>query len=101
MSAGGFAIDRGQVLLDKPIKMLGLNEVRINLHPEVTAKVSMNVARSEDEATRQAKGEDVMAVRDEAPEFQTFDENAVFEEGARPSDEAGADAGGAETSAKS
>ena len=101
VSAGGFAIDRGQVLLDKPIKMLGLNEVRINLHPEVTAKVSMNVARSEDEATRQAKGEDVMAVRDEAPEFQTFDENAVFEEGARPSDEAGADAGGAETSAKS
>ena len=84
VSTGGFKVDRAQVLLDKPIKMLGLHEVRVSLHPEVNAKVSMNVARSEDEATRQAKGEAVMAIKDEAPEFETFDENAVFEEGARP-----------------
>ncbi len=83
VTTGGFAVDRAQVLLDKPIKMLGLHDVRISLHPEVSAKVSMNVARSEDEATRQAKGEDVMAIKDETPEFETFSEDAVFEEGAK------------------
>jgi len=84
VSAGGFRIDRGQVMLDKPIKMLGLHPVRVGLHPEVICNVTMNVARSQDEADRQARGEDVTSVRDEAPEFQTFDADAVFEEGAAP-----------------
>jgi len=61
--------------------------VRVSLHPEVIAAVSMNVARSKDEAERQARGEDVTAIKDEAPTFQTFDENAVFEEGAAPRSE--------------
>jgi large subunit ribosomal protein L9 len=88
VTTGGFKIDRGQVLLDKPIKTLGLHATRVALHPEVSAKVTINVARSNDEAERQAKGEDVMAVKDEAPEFETFSEDAVFEEGApRPSEE--------------
>ena len=82
VTAGGFAVERGQVLLDRPIKSLGLHEVRVSLHPEVIAKVTMNVARSTDEATRQARGEDVTQIQDEAPAFQTYDENAVFEEGA-------------------
>ena len=84
VTAGGFSTDRGQVLLDKPIKTLGLHDVRVQLHPEVISKVSMNVARSEDEATRQARGEDVTQIKDETPEFQTFDENAAFDEGAAP-----------------
>jgi len=92
VTTGGFKVDRGQILLDKPIKNLGLHPVRVSLHPEVTCKVSMNVARSNDEAERQARGEDVTAVKDEAPQFQTFDENAVFEEGAAPKAEGEAEA---------
>ena len=84
VTTGGFSTDRGQVLLDKPIKTLGLHDVRVQLHPEVISKVSMNVARSEDEATRQARGEDVTQIKDETPEFQTFDENAAFDKGAAP-----------------
>ena len=89
VTAGGFSTDRGQVLLDKPIKTLGLHDVRVQLHPEVVSKVSMNVARSQDEATRQARGEDVTQIKDETPEFQTFDENAAFDEGAAPKEAEG------------
>ena len=84
VTAGGFKVDRGQVLLDKPIKNLGLHPVRVSLHPEVTCKVTMNVARSSDEAERQARGEDVTKVEDETPAFETFNADAVFDEGAAP-----------------
>jgi large subunit ribosomal protein L9 len=84
ISEAGFSIDRRQVVLDKPIKTLGLHEVRVVLHPEVQVKVSMNVARSQDEAERQAKGEDVTVVKDEAPQLETFNPDAMFEEGAAP-----------------
>lgn len=84
VTAGGFKVDRGQVQLDKPIKTLGLHPVRVSLHPEVLAKVTMNVARSTDEAERQARGEDVTKVEDETPAFETFNADAVFEEGAAP-----------------
>ncbi|MFM9977913.1 MAG: 50S ribosomal L9 C-terminal domain-containing protein, partial [Sphingomonadaceae bacterium] len=60
-AAGGFEIARSAVILDKPIKTLGLHSVRINLHPEVNSSVTLNVARSADEAERQAKGENVIA----------------------------------------
>ena len=79
VTAGGFAIDRRQVMLDKPIKALGLHEVRVALHPEVTVKVSINVARSADEAERQSRGEDVTVVRDEAPQIETYSEDAAFD----------------------
>jgi large subunit ribosomal protein L9 len=59
MEAGGFTVQRGQVALNQPIKRIGLHEVRIALHPEVDTKVTVNVARSEDEAARQARGEDL------------------------------------------
>ncbi|WKW51715.1 50S ribosomal protein L9 [Rhodomicrobium lacus] len=65
VTAAGFTVDRGQVLLDHPIKTLGIHEVRVSLHPEVSVKVSVNVARTEEEALRQAKGEDVLHERDE------------------------------------
>ena len=84
ITAGGFNVDRRQVLLDKPIKALGVHEVRVQLHPEVIVKASINVARSTEEAERQARGEDVTVIREEAPEIETFSEDDAFEEGARP-----------------
>lgn len=59
VTSGGFTIERSQVLLDHPIKSLGLHDVRVGLHPEVEIKVAVNVARTEEEAQRQAAGENV------------------------------------------
>ena len=84
ITAGGFSVNRNQVLMDKPIKALGVHDIRVQLHPEVIVKVTLNVARSTEEADRQARGEDVTVVRDEALDIETFSEDAVFEEGARP-----------------
>lgn len=61
MTAGGFTVARSQVTLDQPIKTLGLHKVAVLLHPEVSASVTINVARSVEEAERQARGEDVLA----------------------------------------
>lgn len=61
VSEGGFSVTRGQIVLDRPIKTLGLEPVRISLHPEVVVEVTVNIARSEAEAERQARGEDVLA----------------------------------------
>jgi large subunit ribosomal protein L9 len=58
-TAGGFTVERRQVRLDRAIKTIGLHEVKITLHPEVEVPITMNVARSEDEAGRQARGEDL------------------------------------------
>jgi large subunit ribosomal protein L9 len=58
-AAGGFTIERRQVRLDRAIKTIGVHEVTITLHPEVEVPISMNVARSPDEAERQARGEDL------------------------------------------
>jgi large subunit ribosomal protein L9 len=55
VTAAGFTIDRRQVVLDKPIKTLGLHPVRVALHPEVIVTVTANVAKSEDEAAQQEK----------------------------------------------
>jgi large subunit ribosomal protein L9 len=80
VTAGGFTIDRRQIVLDRPIKTLGLHPTRIALHPEVIVQVTLNVARSQDEAERQARGEDVTMVREEKMELETFDPDALFEE---------------------
>jgi large subunit ribosomal protein L9 len=58
--AEGGQIDRAQVVLDRPIKALGVHPVRVRLHPEVTITINVNVARSHDEAERQARGENVI-----------------------------------------
>jgi len=55
----GFKVARSQVTLPNPIKVIGLHSVEVVLHPEVTSSVTINVARSEDEAERQAAGEDL------------------------------------------
>jgi large subunit ribosomal protein L9 len=86
VTAGGFTIDRRQVILERPIKNLGLHPVRVALHPEVVVTVSLNVARSEDEAERQSRGEDVTMVKEEKLELETFNPDEVFEEGAAPPD---------------
>ena len=83
VSAGGFDVHRNQILLDKPIKALGVHPIRVQLHPEVIVKVSINVARSDDEAQRQARGEDVTVVREEALDIETFSEDDAFEGGGR------------------
>lgn len=76
----GFAVARGQIVLDRPLKELGLHEVRIILHPEVSVTVTVNVARTEDEAERQARGEDVTQRRDEdEEEEEAIEAEEVFE----------------------
>ena len=77
VNAEGGKVDRAMVVLDKPIKTLGMHPVKLKLHAEVTVTVNINIARSQDEADRQARGENVIA--------------AQFEEDARLDAEAAAD----------
>jgi large subunit ribosomal protein L9 len=77
VNADGGKIERSMVVLDKPIKTLGLHEVKVRLHPEVTITVTLNIARSQDEAERQARGENVI--------------NSQFEEERIASEQAAAD----------
>src|SRR5262245_21427578 len=85
VTAGGFSIERRQVMLDKPIKNLGLHEIRISLHAEVEPHILINVARSPDEAARQARGEDVSAKAMSEAEDDALNARmaaaALFEEG--------------------
>ena len=60
--ADGFSVARSQVDLTNPIKTVGLHAVALNLHAEVSVSIKVNVARSEDEAARQAQGEDMTVV---------------------------------------
>ncbi|MDR3408994.1 MAG: 50S ribosomal protein L9 [Methylovirgula sp.] len=64
VSAGGFKVGREQIALITPIKTLGLHGVAVHLHPEVEAKITVNVARSPEEAERQAKGETLTVVEE-------------------------------------
>ena len=69
----GFAIDRKQFTLKTPIKELGLHEIEIKLHPEVSASVTVNVARSLEEAKLQASGksiQDLAAEQEQEAEFE-------------------------------
>jgi large subunit ribosomal protein L9 len=79
LHADGAHVTKAQIVLDKPIKAIGLHEVRVTLHPEVSVIVKVNVARSPEEAELQAKGVDVMAEmfeRDEAGFTEDYDPNA-------------------------
>ncbi len=83
VTEGGFTVDRRQIIMDKPIKTLGVHASRVMLHPEVIVDISLNVARTAEEAERQARGEDVTVVKDEKLDIETFSED-MFEEGAAP-----------------
>ncbi|MBO6638338.1 MAG: 50S ribosomal protein L9 [Roseitalea sp.] len=100
----GFRVGRNQVDLKQPIKTIGLHEVDIVLHPEVETRITLNVARSADEAERQAAGEDLSSAEaiyganeDAFESLADFDEDGVpvdpdaFEEGAAPEAAAEAD----------
>jgi large subunit ribosomal protein L9 len=83
INAAGGKVERSMVVLDKPIKTLGMHEVKVKLHAEVTVSVTLNIARSEDEAERQARGENVI-------ESQFAEERAAAEETAQDLLEGGA-----------
>jgi len=87
ITAGGFTVARTQVPIDKAIKTIGLHQVSVVLHPEVRVPVTLNVARTEDEAERQARGEDVLEEQTEEQETEAA-AVALFEEGAGPAAEA-------------
>ena len=79
LEAEGAHVTKSQVVLDRPIKAIGVHEVKIALHPEVSVTVKVNVARSPEEADLQAQGVDVMAQmfeRDTAAFTEDYDPNA-------------------------
>ena len=80
ITESGFSVARHQVQLDKPIKVLGVHPLRVTLHPEVIVTVNVNVARSEDEAERQARGEDVTVEVEELDEDEAIAAEEVFED---------------------
>ncbi len=75
----GAKVSKSQIVLDRPIKAIGMHEVKVALHPEVSVTIKVNVARSPEEAELQAQGIDVMASmfeREEAGFTEQFDPNA-------------------------
>ena len=79
LEAEGAHVTKSQVVLDRPIKAIGMHEIKVALHPEVSVTVKVNVARSPEEADLQAQGVDVMAQmfeRDEAGFTEEFDAGA-------------------------
>src|SRR5271155_3167212 len=83
MEKAGFKVDRHQINISVAIKAIGLFTIPVVLHPEVKVNITVNVARSEDEAERQARGEDVLTGRTEQEEAVVAAEE-LFEEGAAP-----------------
>ena len=79
-TAEGFTIARSQIVLDKPVKELGIHDIRIILHPEVSANVEINVARSQDEAELQAQGKSIQELRAEEEAAEAFDVAELFED---------------------
>jgi large subunit ribosomal protein L9 len=68
VTEAGFTVEKSQVVLDRPIKSLGLHTVRVVLHPEVSVTVTANVAHSAEEAAMQAEGIDPLRAREEDEE---------------------------------
>jgi large subunit ribosomal protein L9 len=91
----GFSLDRRQIQLDHPIKALGLHELSVSLHPEVEVAITVNVARSKEEADIQASGKSVQEVRAEeeaaldAEAAAEFDVERLFDEEGQPVEERG------------
>jgi large subunit ribosomal protein L9 len=86
MEKAGFKVDRHQIQISQAIKAIGLFTLPVVLHPEVKVNVTINVARSEDEAAALARGEDVLAEKTEAEEAKAAAED-MFEAGAGPKPE--------------
>ena len=80
-TAAGLSITRQQVVLEHPIKSLGLTQVRVMLHPEVSIPVTVNIARTPEEAERQSRGERIGA---EADDEEAVGAETLFDPGAAP-----------------
>jgi large subunit ribosomal protein L9 len=79
LEAEGHKVAKSAIVLDKPIKAIGVYDVKVALHPEVSVSIKINVARSPEEAEMQAKGVDVMSAmfeKDEAGFVEAYDPNA-------------------------
>jgi large subunit ribosomal protein L9 len=76
----GFTVERRQIVLDRPVKELGLHPIRIVLHPEVDATIKVNVARSREEAELQATGRTIQDLRAEEEAAAEFDISELFED---------------------
>ena len=92
LAADGISIERSQVVMNAPIKAIGQYKIPVALHPEVEVTITVNVARSADEAERLARGEDVTVQREETDEEAAAADaekaaEALFEPGARGTDE--------------
>jgi large subunit ribosomal protein L9 len=70
LTKDGVSVERRQIVLNAPIKVIGLHTLPVALHPEVEVKITVNVARTPDEAERQARGEDLTVSRTEQEEAQ-------------------------------
>jgi large subunit ribosomal protein L9 len=87
ITEAGVTVDRRQVKLSRPIKMVGMHPIRVDLHPEVSVEITVNVARSTEEAEMQARGErinrdgDVVDTAAEEAVQAALEAEAVFEEG--------------------
>ena len=79
-TSAGFSIDRKQISLVKPIKELGLHEMSVVLHPEVSATIILNVARSTEEADLQASGKSIQDVAAEAEAEAEFEIAELFDD---------------------
>ncbi len=77
---GGYTVDKGQIVLDRPIKELGLHEITARLHPEVDATFSLNVARSQEEAELQASGKSIQELAAEAEAEAEFEIAELFDD---------------------
>jgi large subunit ribosomal protein L9 len=107
LGSDGAKVTKSQIVLDRPIKAIGMHEIKVALHPEVSIAVKVNVARSPEEAELQAQGVDVMAQmfeRDTAAFTEDYDPNAEpgasAEAGAQASDPPASDDGGDESEAQ-
>lgn len=76
----GFTVNRGQIVLDKPIKDLGIHMVSVQLHPEVAVKIMLNVARSVEEAGLQASGKSIRELAAEAEAQAEFEIAELFDD---------------------
>jgi large subunit ribosomal protein L9 len=99
-ATGGFTVSRGQIAIHTPIKTIGLHKVPIALHPEIEVSITINVARSADEAERIARGENVIAQRDERLVMATGEAAAAEDFFENPEPAAGKDEDGEEPAKK-
>ncbi|UOA32089.1 50S ribosomal protein L9 [Sulfitobacter sp. DSM 110093] len=83
----GFSVDRKQVVLGQPIKYLGVHEVQVVLHPEVTATIELNVARSPEEAELQASGKSIQELAAEEEAAAEFEISELFDDIGSAADE--------------